>query len=311
MGGFLSNFILYRDPKYASEIMQGLNQSTLPVLYTLAQEYAISDRWFSSVPGSTFPNRNFLHAATSGGIVNNDIPKIGYNMTTVFEVMDQHAVNYGIYTASPFPYTSLFRYFRRPTMLQKYQNMDAFYKDSQAGRLPSYVYLEPAMFGLDDRVRNDQHPRANAFYDLRRGEQFYKKVYESIRSSPQWESILFLLVWDEHGGFYDHVAPPSNVVNPDGIVDPTFDFTRLGIRVPAIMISPWIERGLVLPRAHQLEHASVSSTLHALFGTPYLTRRDQQANTFHQFANLSVPRSDCPLILPEPAWQYDKEYPVV
>ncbi|ORZ19826.1 phosphoesterase family-domain-containing protein [Absidia repens] len=309
MGGFLSNFLLYRDSKYADEIMRGLNQSTLPVLYTLAKEYAISDRWFSSVPGSTFPNRNFLHAATSGGVVNNDIPKLGYNFTTIFEVMDQRSISYGIYTASPVPYTYMFRYFRSPKTITKkpFHNMETFYNDCQKGQLPSYVYLEPAMFGLDERLRNDQHPRAGSFYDLRRGELFYKQVYEAIRKSPQWESILFLLVWDEHGGFYDHVPPPTNVVNPDGIVHPTFDFTRLGIRVPAIMISPWIQRGLVLPQNHQLEHASISSTLHDLFGTPYLTRRDQQANTFHQFANLASPRSDCPVSLPEPAWQFDKE----
>lgn len=78
--------------------------------------------------------------------------------------------------------------------------MEDFYNDCKAGTLGSYVYLEPDMFGLDYRLRNDQHPRANAFYDLRRGELFYKQVYEAVRSSPQWESMLLVLVWDEHGG---------------------------------------------------------------------------------------------------------------
>ncbi|KAI8081560.1 phosphoesterase, partial [Halteromyces radiatus] len=300
MKGFLNNFVRYRESQHAPEIMRGLNESTLPVLYTLAKEYAISDRWFSSVPGSTFPNRNFLHAATSGGVVNNDIPKLGYNMTTLFEVMDQQSISYGIYTASPVPYTMMFRYFRTPKAIQakKYYDMETFYDHCAKGQLPYYVYVEPAMFGLDERLRNDMHPRAGAYYDLRRGELFYKQVYEALRSSPQWESMLFLLTWDEHGGCYDHVAPPINVPNPDNIIHPTFDFTRLGVRVPAILISPWIQRGFVLPQDHILEHASVSSTIHALYGTPFLTRRDQQANSFHQFANLSVPRQDCLLTLP-------------
>jgi phospholipase C len=121
-------------------------------------------------------------------------------MTTIFERMDQQGIPYGIYTAGPFPYTTLFRYFRQPTKLEKHGSMEDFYNDCKAGTLGSYVYLEPAMFGLDYRLRNDQHPRANAYYDLRRGELFYKQVYEAVRSSPQWESMLLVLVWDEHGG---------------------------------------------------------------------------------------------------------------
>lgn len=93
--------------------------------------------------------------------------------------------------------------------------------------------------------------------------------------------------------------------NPDGITDPTFDFTRLGIRVPALLISPRIAKGLVLPQSHILEHASVPSTLHALFGMPHLTKRDAKANTFHQFANLEEPRTDCIIELPKPAWDLD------
>ncbi|CAO3617299.1 unnamed protein product [Cunninghamella echinulata] len=222
--------------------------------------------------------------------------------------MDKYEVSYNIYTVSPVPYTYLFRYFRTAKSLKniKHHDIETFYLDCKNGNLPSFVYLEPSMFGVDQRLRNDQHPRANAFYDLRRGELFYKQIYEAIRSGPQWKNILFLLTWDEHGGFYDHYPPPTNVVNPDGKSDPTFNFTRLGIRVPAVLISPWIPKGFVLPKEHTLEHASVSSTIHSLFGTPYLTRRDQQANTFHQFANLSTPRDDCPMKLPDPAWEYDK-----
>ncbi|KAJ8655257.1 hypothetical protein O0I10_009125 [Lichtheimia ornata] len=304
MKGFVKNYLRYREKSRAAEVMQGLNETTLPVLYTLVQEYAISDRWFSSVPGSTFPNRNFLHAGTSGGVVTNDIPKLGYPFKTTFEALDEIDVSYAIYSASPLPATMLFRYFRMPSHSPGYR-MERFFDDCEAGNLASYVFLEPAMYGLDQRTYNDQHPHAGAFYDLRRGEELYKKVYEALRASPQWNDTLFLLLWDEHGGFYDHVAPPTGVDNPDGITDPTFDFTRLGIRVPALLISPRIAKGLVLPQSHILEHASVPSTLHALFGMPHLTKRDAKANTFHQFANLEEPRTDCIIELPKPAWDLD------
>ncbi|KAF7727430.1 hypothetical protein EC973_007499 [Apophysomyces ossiformis] len=308
MQGFVSNYAMYRGEKKASEIMRGMNETTMPVLYTLAQEFAISDRWFSSVPGnlhiyqkqngssnsdwvtyktlvlgSTYPNRNFLHAATSGGVVTNDFPSLGYPLTTTFEMLDRIHVGYGVYSASPIPSTVLFRYFRSP-----FRSPDA-----RNGRLPSYTYVEPAMFGVDQRLRNDQHPHAGKFYDIRRGEQFYKQVYEALR------------IWDEHGGFFDHVAPPSGVPNPDNITHPTFDFTRLGVRVPAILVSPRIPKGLVIPSSEIFEHASVPSTLHALFGMPYLTLRDQYATPFHTYANLTTPRTDCVSKLPEPAWNLD------
>ncbi|ORY98827.1 phosphoesterase family-domain-containing protein [Syncephalastrum racemosum] len=305
MGGFVTNYVKYRGQARADEVMRGLNRSTLPVLYALAQEYAVFDHWFSSVPGSTFPNRNFLHAATAGGIVNNDFPKLGYPLKTTFENLDQHKIPYRIYSASPVPGTLLFRYFRDPTRVPGY-DMSAFYQDCRNGSLKPYTYIEPAMFGVDQRLINDQHPHASEYYDLRRGELFYKQVYEAVRASPQWNEILMLLVWDEHGGFYDHIPPPTGVPNPDGITDPTFNFTRLGIRVPAVLISPYVPKGLVISDVH--EHASVSSTMHQLWDTPYLTKRDAAAQSFEKYANLTTARADCPSTLPDPAWQYDSGY---
>ena len=103
-------------------------------------------------------------------------------------------VSYAIYSASPLPATMLFRYFRMPSHSPGYR-LERFFDDCEAGNLPSYAFLEPAMYGLDQRTYNDQHPHAGAFYDLRRGEELYKKVYEALRASPQWNDTLFLLVW--------------------------------------------------------------------------------------------------------------------
>lgn len=221
--------------------------------------------------------------------------------------------------------------------------MDQFYEDCRNGNLPPYTFLEPAMFGVDQRLRNDQHPHAGAYYDIRRGEQFYKRVYEALRAGPQWNDTLFLLTWVSSLTVCDIMiiimrrvrmnmvvsmimlcrksitallirlfprlrtgsVSPDHVVNPDGKTHPTFNFTRLGIRVPAVLISPRVPKGLVLPKTDIFEHASVPSTLHALFNMPYLTRRDANALAFHGYANLSEPRTDCPETLPDPAWNMD------
>lgn len=158
--------------------------------------------------GSTFPNRNFLHAATSGGVVSNDIPKLGYPFKTTFEALDDIGVSYAIYSASPLPTTMLFRYFRLPSHSPGYK-LERFFDDCEAGNLASYVFLEPSMYGLDQRTYNDQHPHAGAFYDLRRGEELYKKVYEALRTNPQWNDTLFLLVWVKWYVMHQHALACS------------------------------------------------------------------------------------------------------
>lgn len=115
---------------------------------------------------------------------------------------------------------------------------------------------------------NDQHPD----HDVSAGDQLIKDVYEAVRSSPLWEKTALVITYDEHGGFYDHVPPPTGVPNPDGLnsTDDPFDFTRLGVRVPTVVISPWVKQGTVVhakPAGEgQYEHSSIISTVvHKLF----------------------------------------------
>lgn len=129
-----------------------------------------------------------------------------------------------------------------------------------------------------------------------------KEVYETLRNSPQWESTLLVVTFDEHGGYFDHVQPPSQgVPNPDGKVGDGILFDRLGVRVPTFLISPWIERGLVLHEPQgptstsQFEHSSIAATVKKIFGLPnFLTKRDAWAGTFEGALNLSSVRKDCP-----------------
>lgn len=158
-------------------------------------------------------------------------------------------------------------------------------------------------------------------HDVSLGEEVIKDIYEALRASPIWEDSVLMITYDEHGGFFDHVSPPINVPNPDGKVatDDPFDFTRLGVRIPTVIVSPFIEKGSVFhappttmdsnnQTSSQYDHTSIISTvIHKLFqpadGFPapeYLTKRDAWSKTFEDVFNYdSGSRKDCILKLPE------------
>jgi phospholipase C len=130
------------------------------------------------------------------------------------------------------------------------------------------------------------------------GELLLADVYEHLRASPLWEKTVLIVTWDEHGGIYDHVLPPS-AVNPDGKSTPEFAFDRLGVRVPALVISPFVARGTIDHRLY--EHASVPAFLKRVFRLPnFLTARDEAANTFEDVLQLDTPRPDTPVRLTRP-----------
>lgn len=118
-----------------------------------------------------------------------------------------------------------------------------FKRHCKEGKLPNYVVVEQRYFDLLILPGNDDHPS----HDVSEGQKFVKEVYEALRSSPQWNEMLFIITYDEHGGFFDHVPPPVGVPSPDGLVGKEpfyFKFDRLGIRVPTFFISPWVEPGV-------------------------------------------------------------------
>jgi phospholipase C len=147
-------------------------------------------------------------------------------------------------------------------------------------------------------MEENEHPPA----DLKAGDVFLKKVYEAVRNSPNWNSTLLLVTFDEHGGFFDPIPPPVNVPRPDN--EPLrpfvkhFNFDRLGARVPTIAVSPWVEKGAVIskgPNGEIFEHSSIPGTLKKLFDLPnFLTRRDAWAATFDVALTRKTPRTDCP-----------------
>ena len=140
--------------------------------------------------------------------------------------------------------------------------------------------------------------------DIVPGELLIKKVYETIRNSPHWNESMLLITYDEHGGFFDHVTPPATVNPGDKISDPennknNFDFTQLGVRVPAVVVSPYVARGTIDHTVY--DHTSLLATVERLFSLKPLTRRDRLANSFAHLFSLAVPRTDAPTTLPDPS----------
>jgi phospholipase C len=211
------------------------------------------------------------------------------------------------------------RTLRKPIYWPYIRQIQHFYDDCKNGTLPDYSFLEPRWFTLTNLGASDEHPP----HDVSIGENLIADIYEAVRASPLWEKTLLIVTFDEHGGFYDHVPTPTqNVPNPDGIdsKNPPFDFTRLGVRVPTIMASPWIKAGSVfhaptaseIPEGQvgsQFEHSSVCASIKNLFNLPsFLTNRDAWAATFHNtIVNSEYPRVDCPTLLPVPGGSEARE----
>ena len=227
-------------------VMSGFKPGFLPVYTELANEFAVLDRWFASVPASTLPNRLYVHSATSHGALSNEWKKNfihGFPQKTIFDSLDENGLTFGIYYQN-IPVTLFYKSLRKLKHLFKFHNYALKFKlHAMLGKLPNYVVIEQRYFDVDKFPANDDHPS----HDVALGQKLVKEVYETLRKSPQWKEMALLITYDEHGGFYDHVPTPvSGVPSPDGITGPDpfyFRFDRLGVRVPTILVSPWIDKG--------------------------------------------------------------------
>jgi phospholipase C len=302
----MSGFVLSyqgktNDPTNAHRIMKCFAPERLPVLTRLAQQFCVCDHWFSSLPGPTFPNRAFMHAATSLGRV--DMGFDWRNLSpTIYERLAANHLDSVIYYHDSTMASTFDSLAGNPDFFGSFD--DDFLAACQDNDLPTYSFLEPRFAnsagGGGQRAfsASDQHPDHN----VREGEALIQTVFSAIWSNPKVRnSTLLVIVYDEHGGTYDHVQPPP-AVNPDNKVwtndgistDPSFDFTRLGVRVPAVLISPYIEAGRIDSRIY--DHTSIINTVFKVFlpNVPNvnLTERDKNANTFEDNLTLTQPRTD-------------------
>jgi len=291
------------------EIMKCLAPDKIPVLGTLARDFAICTRWHCSVPGETWPNRNFLHSATSDGTVDIEIGL--YESPTVFERLESAGADWRVYHDGRAHLWA----FQNTWLGDRIANWFAFGEFERhvaADDLAAYTFIEPNHQGPRS---NSQHPGNNVrpqpdSTDFERGERLVASIYEALRRNPQvFEKTLFLVTYDEHGGLFDHEPPPrapapaplnrrrisltrrfvSWFIERDTV---RFTFRTLGARVPTIIVSPWIDAATLDDRLY--DHASVAATLRLLFAPDAkpLTRRDAAANTFEHLVNgRSTPRT--------------------
>jgi len=253
-----------------------------PVLHQLFDNYALCDRWFASVMGPTWPNRMYLHTGTSMGIKTNSKLDTDHNpkkpdetRTIWHEMKDKclNAVNYsmdfafnlggfGLFNSTPT--RSVFK--QANPHVGKGNNSpppESFEEACERGTLPSVSMIDPAFI----MSPCDDHPP----HDIKSGQAFISSIYKLLTKNPKvWEKTLFIITYDEHGSFYDHVAPPKD----DAESRP--DFKQLGFRVPSLVIGPYVKKNYV---SHaQFDHTSFLSTVTRRFGLSPLNGRVAAAN---------------------------------
>jgi len=286
-------------PATPGDIMGCFPSGAVPALYTLAKEFAVCDRWFSSLPGPTWPNRYFAHAASSAGLDDSpDKLKMitayasgqGFQNGTLFDRLNEKKLPWEIFTGDHLPQSFALKGMTHEWLVNKrftpFTGTDG--KPGFKERLedpnyePAYVFIEPnwgKLFGKQSFAGgNSQHPVDG----IAGGERLIRDVYSAIRNSPHWEHSMLIITYDEHGGFYDHCIPPS-ARPPGDITMPTdnnkhgFDFTVLGVRVPTVVVSPWIRENTIDDTLY--DHSSIPATVMRLFNLREpLTNRDRNAN---------------------------------
>lgn len=318
----MSGFVQYETMAHAHHpawrgcgVMDMFAPERLPVMTTLAQEFVLMDQFFCSYPGPTWPNRLFFLSGTSNGLTEtipwfHDTPGKLFPQPTIFDQVADAGGTWRLYYADTPWEIFVETIAHHPANTQP---MGTFYADAAAGTLPDFSFINPRS-GINVTTghgSDDMHPD----HDVALGEKLYKDIYEALRAGPAWNETLFVITFDEHGGFYDHVPPPRRAPPPDdtpAYPDKTVRFDRGGVRIPTLLISPWLPRGHVEthPPARQkpspdsvYELTSIMATSRKLLSilntTGPLTRRDAWAATFdHLFSELDEPRTDCPTTLP-------------
>jgi len=314
MQGFVTSYYNQRrDVAHSHKIMKYFTRDQLPVLTTLALEFAVFNRWFASIPGPTICNRAFAHYGTSFGHVDMNPVYVGEPFKSIYRRMIDATPKR---TAKVYYFDTASSTMEVANLLQDQPDLfgtfNQFLDDCEKGALPDYSFIEPNFsdHATEDgeQLANDQHPD----HDVRAGEGFIADVYNAIkRKDALWASTALLIVYDEHGGIYDHVPPPFCAPDQftasanDTMTGQPFSFDRLGVRVPAVLVSPWIPKGTVVNRV--FDHASIPATITRLFLGDYAPRSPREANAdvfieppgpnadpSRNLLSLPAMRTDCP-----------------
>ena len=339
MDGFVTDYIstftgeIGRQPTYEeySKIMTGYTPEQVPVLSGVAKGFGVFDHWFCEVPSQTFMNRSFWTAGTSSGLVVNSPAKKWTEKNTaetLFDRLEAHGRTWKIYVLEPsrVSFTGWIHYPRlKDRLATNIVPFSEFEHDAADGALPDFSLIEPVLVS----GHADYHPACGRSFiggdvdiaidppsSILAGEAFLARIYAAIRSADSSAgsnayNTTFFIGWDEPGGTYDHVSPgavpPPDPSAPAGECDFTFD--RSGYRVPAIIVSPWIDEGTVINDEYR--HTSLLATLRKSWelGDPF-SDRDAAARTFDHLLNREAPRDPAswPDVHPRPVpeWQLTK-----
>jgi phospholipase C len=278
-------------------VMESFAPGTLPAIESLADEFCVCDHWFCEVPGPTMPNRMFIHMGSSGGYVHN-VWSHKFNEKTIYDLLQAAGKSWATYDFDQNEVRQFPSLKKHPQSFRSFE--DDFANDVKKAKLPNYSFIIPRFLSKTGPVNSMHGP-----YDARPADQLVADVYNALRANGDvWTKSVLILTMDEHGGFYDHVIPPSL---PRAALDsfkspppsdneswvPAFSFDRLGLRVPTVIASPWIPKGMV--DHTQYRHTSVLATVMKTFGIKaHLTNRVKTATTFERILSEPRARKDTP-----------------
>jgi phospholipase C len=305
MNGFVASFadtlsrrgVEVADP---GRVIGYYGAADVPVYDHLARQFAVCDRWFSSVPGATWPNRLYAisgRAARSRDDLPHNRPPM-YNQPSFVRHLDAHGVSWRWYSFEvgtlrladaryKLGHHDRFAFFSRENLNWKAAleiRMDtfasSFLEDAARGTLPSVSWIDPnfSNFNPIGFQPNDDHAPA----DIRDGQELVLAVYHALATSPQWDKTMLVICYDEHGGFYDHVPPPAA---PD---DDRRTFGRYGVRVPALVVSPWTEPGSVSKTV--FDHTSIIKTILLRFAPDVLNRPQRHRRLLARVTSAGRPQ---------------------
>jgi phospholipase C len=267
-GGHMDGFLRSASDTFA---IGYYTEPDLPFTPYNAKAFTTFDRFFCSLLSSTYPNREYMHAGQSYGMKDNTLPigtggQLGFPDTTIFASLAKQGIS-NQYFFSDIPVSALWG---APGVARS-SPVQQFYERCAKGTLPALSFVDPAFNGESQGTSGDEHPLA----DVRVGQAFMADVVHAFMESPQWKRGALFCVYDEWGGFFDHVVPPrvpdlrssSNLEN---------DFGQMGFRIPATLVSPYARRGHVDHSIYGFE--SILKMIRYRYGLAPLTPRDLFAN---------------------------------
>lgn len=295
MNGFLSAFRAEAGT-FEAAVMGYYDDREIPYYWNVADEYILFDRFFASSDGGTLSNHMFWTAGTAGGLENGGVPRGGFRgVPTIFDRLERRGVSWKFYVENydptityrrrsssqqraqlaRVPLLGFPRFVDEPGLFGKIADLSEYYEDLERGTLPAVAYIAPS--------GSSEHPPG----DVHAGQKLVRTLIGALMRSAAWRSSAFMWTYDSSGGWYDHVRPP------------TVGRARWGFRVPAVLVSPYAQRGVV--DSTPLDFTSIPRFIERNWGLRPLARRDAGTGSLTRSVDFSRPPRAPELLSPERA----------